>query len=61
MRITVSLHESEFQQLQRVAFAERRPVRDQAAVLIERGLIASAPARPTGFTPAEQAAVGDER
>jgi hypothetical protein len=38
MRITVSLYRTEYDQLVELAKAERRPVRDQAAVVIAQKL-----------------------
>ena len=38
MRITIDLRRDEYDRLQRLALAERRPMRDQAAVLIADGL-----------------------
>jgi hypothetical protein len=52
MRITVSLREGEFERLAQLARAERRPVRDQAAVLLSRGLAdVPAPAEPERNSP----------
>ena len=38
MRVTVSLTKDEYERLGELARAERRPLRDQAAVLIAHGL-----------------------
>ena len=38
MRITINLHVNEYDQLAKVAQAERRPLRDQAAWLIAQSL-----------------------
>jgi hypothetical protein len=48
MRITVDLRRDEYDRLQRLALAERRPLRDQAAVIIAERLEARpAPERKT--------------
>lgn len=46
-RIYIAVQEEAFAALQRRALEERRDVRDQAAVELER-LLAGPPARPTG-------------
>jgi hypothetical protein len=48
MRITVNLRRDEFERLQQLALTQRRPLRDQAAVIIAEHLEAGpAPERKT--------------
>ncbi len=52
MRITVDLRRDEYERLQQLALVERRPLRDQAAILIERALETRTDARQNAAVPA---------
>ena len=53
-RLTVDLPDLAFRHLQAVALAERRPIRDQAAVLLERGILRRAARRAVTDRPEPQ-------
>jgi hypothetical protein len=62
MRLFVPLTWQEFEVLERLAFAERRRPRDQAAVILARALTSAPPAdRGGNTTPTEAATIRKSR
>lgn len=60
-RITINLRERAFEKLQRVALAERRPTRDQAAWIVEQALESIGGERTEGRRPEPPRCDDDDR